>query len=106
MAVGFACVIGAGVVHKHRFHRTVAHHHHADKDNCCKDEVTKLLKADKVSVASVIVINPPAFIKLYASYYQSDVLVSFERSSCTKYFVRDYHPPIPDIRVSIQSFQI
>jgi hypothetical protein len=51
-------------------------------------------------------IQPISFIVLLPSFYQFDAFASSVYVPNTKYFVRSYHPPIPDIRISIQSFQI
>lgn len=132
--VGFACAVSMpnGTPQEER-HATKSHHHtdhdHANhnhakpaeahhdltdhhatkenKDDCCKDEVTKLLKEDKVSPSKTTVsIQPATFIALLLSYYPIDALVASVYQPNTKYFVKSYHPPIRDIRISIQSFQI
>ncbi len=132
--VGFACAISMqygtpygehhtsesykNTGHDHANHdhpkQTEAHHdltdHHTtkkDKDDCCKDEVTKLLKEDKVSPSKITVsIQQALFFTLLPTYCQLDILASSVYQPNTKYFVRSYHPPIRDIRISIQSFQI
>jgi hypothetical protein len=134
--VGFACVVGledghghtneyVSGTHHHEHDNNIAddHHHsnsdhdhkglndHHDtkknRDNCCKEEVTKLLKEDKVSPSKTAVnIQPVSFIALVPSFHQFDAFASSGYVPNTKYFVRSYHPPIADIRISIQSFQI
>lgn len=132
--VGFACAVSmqnsppheekhAAKSHRHTDHDHAnhdhskpveAHHdltdHHTTKknqDDCCKNEVTKLLKEDKVSPSKIAFsIQPVAFFTLLPTYCQLDVLASSVYQPNTKYFVRSYHPPIPDIRIGIQSFQI
>ncbi|WP_316753247.1 HYC_CC_PP family protein [Pedobacter gandavensis] len=132
--VGFACAVTmqngtpqqeqhATESHKHTGHDHAnhdhsksadAHHdltdHHTtkkDKDECCKDEVTKLLKEDKVSPSKITFsIQPVTFFALLPTYYQLNALASSVYQPNTKYFVRSYHPPTWDIRISIQSFQI
>lgn len=132
--VGFACAVGledsrghhrdAPTTHQHEHGKDAADHHHSksahdhkdlnnhhstkkDQDNCCKDEVSRLLKEDKVFPSTTAVnIQPAAFIAIVPSFYQFDAFASSVYIPNAKYFVRSYHPPIPDIRISIQSFQI
>ncbi|TKC63555.1 hypothetical protein FBD94_04130 [Pedobacter hiemivivus] len=90
-------------------HHDLTDHHGTKKDNdeCCKDEVTKLLKEDKVSPSKIkFSIQPDTFFTLLPTYCQLDALAFSVYQPTTKYFVRSYHPPIRDIRISIQSFQI
>lgn len=132
--IGFACTVGleedhhlhnapATHLHKHDHggsdhHHSKSEHHHddlaadhhsakKDKENCCKDEVTKLLKEDKLAAAkSAANLQPVVFITVPVSFYQFDALALSIFAPSTRYFVRSYHPPIEDIRISIQSFQI
>lgn len=115
--VGFACVLGAdlgfnriqhaeNVPHHHE--KTGAHHHNAgQKHDCCKDEVTKLTTADKETRSapsfsfqhSVLAILPTPI-------YIQDSLSSIAVNIPNTYFARHNRPPIPDVRIAIQSFQI
>ncbi|SMC56867.1 HYC_CC_PP family protein [Pedobacter nyackensis] len=124
--VGFACAVGmedrntsnldyhtVKDTHTHEHngpdHKDLTDHHRSkkEKDHCCKDEVTKLLKEDKVSPSKITFsIQPVTFFTLLPTYCQLDVLASSVYQPSTKSFVRSYHPPIRDIRISIQSFQI
>lgn len=134
--VGFACTVGLEENHDHHLHNAsvtnphkqnheeadhhdskpehhhndlAADHHSAkkDKENCCKDEVTKLLKEDKLAAAkSAVNLQPMVFITVPVSFYQFDTLALSISAPNIRYFVRSYHPPIGDIRISIQSFQI
>lgn len=84
-------------------------HHHtssSDKDNCCNDGVMKFQQLDKNVAISFSLISPVFFTSFLASFYNIDILSSNNRISSIKYFVRQHHPPIPDIRIAIQSFQI
>ncbi len=82
------------------------HHPTNNKDNCCNDEVMKFQQVDKAIVSSVTLLSPVFFTSFLASFYNIDILSSKNRTSDIKYFVRSHHPPIPDIRIAIQSFQI
>lgn len=133
--VGFACAIGIdmgfnkthheeetteAVVHIHKDGKKHVHHneagkHHDEtsnhhkakdgKDNCCNDKVIKITQLDKSIPQSLSAINPIFFTTFISSFYNIDVLFTSQNISI-KYFVRSHHPPIPDIRIAIQSFQI
>ena len=126
--IGFACAIGMNMgfnSHHHEesaveatenHHHDKSHHHgeadihhhqtNNNKDNCCNDGVMKFQQVDKNIATSFSLINPLFFTSFLASYYNIDILSSNNRISEIKYFVRSHHPPIPDIRIAIQSFQI
>jgi hypothetical protein len=126
--IGFACAVGLDMgfnSHHHdesaieateNHHHDKSHqhdeaevdHHNANnhKDNCCNDEVMKFQQVDKAIASSVTLISPVFFTSFLASYYNIDILSSNNRISDIKNFVRSHHPPIPDIRIAIQSFQI
>ena len=128
--VGFACSIGVGMgfnpnhhdeeaievhVHangtKHVHHKEINKHHHdkkenSKKDDCCNDKVIKLSQSDKSIPQSNILINPGFFSVFISSYYNIEIFYRSQVTTSVRYFVRSYHPPIPDIRIAIQSFQI
>ena len=121
MIIGFACAVGLDMgfnSHHHEessFASASIHHHDAgvqnhqtknDKDNCCNGEVMKFQKIDKALASSINVINPVSFTSYRASFYNIDILSHSTQISDIKYFVRSHHPPIPDIRIAIRSFQI
>lgn len=122
MVIGGACAIGIDMwfnISHHEEKEMVAHgspsHHHDDadehhkskdnKDNCCNDQVIKFAQVDKF-VPHFAGLNAIFFTTLISSFYNIDVLHTSKSSANIKYFVRDHHPPIPDIRIAIQSFQI
>ena len=126
--VGFACAVGLDMgfnSHHHEgsamevsenHHHDKSHHHdeadfhhhktNNDKDNCCNDGVMKFQKVDKALASSISVANTAFFTSFLASFYNIDILFPSNKISKIKYFVRSHHPPIPDIRIAIQSFQI
>ncbi len=135
--VGFACSVGldmgfnskhhegekAAVSHSHVREHSKAHHEHEkkandvntddhhssseDKDNCCKDQVAKLAKADKLMPHSVdFNIHPVFFAAFLSTFFHVDFSPINSHTPDNKLFVRCHHPPIPNIRVAIQSFQI
>lgn len=101
--VGLAC---ADVHHHHDHKHGVAdHHHHHTENNCCKDEVAKLRDADKLSQPSFDFsqFSLPIFIIPDFAYHQGN---SFPVNTPNIYFSRHCRPPIVDVRIAIQSFQI
>ncbi len=78
----------------------------SDKDNCCNDKVINFEQLDKSVPNSLSIIHPVFFTAFVATYYNISILPHTDIVKDIKPFVRSYHPPIPDIRVAIQSFQI
>jgi hypothetical protein len=126
--IGFACAVGMNMdfnSHHHEeeaaisessHHHSVVNHHHDESvkdyhqsnvpDNCCHDKVTKIAQVDKaVPQPFNISVNYLFLSGLASTFYHIDLLNAFKASQI-KYFVRSYHPPIADIRIAIQSFQI
>ncbi|MEP7081174.1 MAG: hypothetical protein ABI784_10620 [Ginsengibacter sp.] len=101
---------------QHQHHNEVKNHHQEadnhlhkasnDEDNCCHDKVTQISQQDKAIALSISIISPVFFTALNSFFYNVDALVSNGADSHIKYLVRRHHPPIPDICVAIQSFQI
>ena len=94
-------------------HKTSRHHEQDNdhrkskegKNDCCNDQVLKFEQLDKSVSYSLHIIHPTFLIAFFDSFY--DVTVS--RSDIVKdikQFVRSYHPPISNVRIAIQSFQI
>lgn len=127
MMVGFACAVGVDMgfntTHHHDEEATEVHvhvdgkkHHHEKqehkhthsnkKDDCCNDKVLKISKSDKALPQTAKLLNPVFFTALIATYYNIDITYPLQVNTSSKYFVRQHHPPIPDIRIAIQSFQI
>lgn len=125
--VSFACAVGLdmafnskhhhseGAVKEHgnedgknHQHSASAHSHHQTdkKDNCCTDKSAQLSQAEKLVPQSYYNINPIFTSVIIGSYYSAESLFTSKIKSNTRYFTRSYHPPIPDIRIAIQSFQI
>ncbi len=134
--IGFACAIGFdmgfnsshheeeitdipihvhadGKQHQHP-NEVKSHHEEADnhlqktsndEDNCCHDKVTQIAQQDKIITPSISIISPVFFTTFIASFYTINLLNSLIDSHI-RYFIRSHHPPIPDIRIAIQSFQI
>ncbi len=82
------------------------HKPEAKKNNCCTDAVKAFRDADKAVPNSLTTIHPVFFTDFIPAYYSIALLPYSNRVKNIRYFVRSYHPPIPDIRIAIQSFQI
>ena len=85
------------------------HHDKKDgskKDDCCNDKVVKISQTDKAIAHSNTLLHPVFFTAFISAYYNIDVTYPSQVTTSIKYFVRGHHPPIPDIRIAIQSFQI
>jgi len=99
--------------HKHdRSHShddDVADHHQGEEpqDDCCTEEVLKFEQVDKRAPQSLGINFEPVFFDIFfESLHLSDISGSVKFTAQLKYFVRTHHPPIPEIRIAIQSFQI
>ncbi len=93
---------------KHHDEADNDHHKSKDgKDDCCNDKVTQFAQLDKALSPSLSFVINPVFVTAFISSFSNiDVFFFSQASPDIKYFVRSYHPPIPDIRIAIQSFQI
>lgn len=125
MVIGFACAVGfdMGFNSKHQ-HEEIKTHIHADgkkhqhgnhphkhshkneKDDCCNDRVLKISQTDKAVPQAAKLLSPVFFTTFVATYYNINITYPSQVNTTCKYFVRGHHPPIPDIRIAIQSFQI
>jgi len=86
-----------------------AAHEHAGnaKDDCCTDEAVDFGQIEKRAPQSFDFNFQPVFFALFLTgFYDFDAYAFDKFVSKRKYFVRTYHPPIPEIRIAIQSFQI
>lgn len=135
IVVGFACGLGIdmgfnsnssksshhpGKIHVHadgkkHQHETATHsegdkkHHdndHHEKGGCCTDGVVKLAQAEKSVPQATVLMNPLFPTAFIATFYPTNIFYKSQVTEPIKYFVRGHHPPIPDIRLAIQSFQI
>ncbi|KIO78808.1 hypothetical protein TH53_01605 [Pedobacter lusitanus] len=122
--VGFACAIGTnmgfnqghhpeGHPVSHQHDKATPHHHHteqktkSDKDNCCKEEVSKLTAADKETQSASVFSFQLSFSGILpAPVYLQNGLISTVVNIPNIYFARLSRAPAPDIRIAIRSFQI
>ena len=87
---------------------SAANHHDkkdaSKKDDCCTNEIMQFQQSDKNLVAKTG-INMPVFVAILTNFFGIDNFKSVQSSS-PKYIASYFHPPPPDIRIAIQSFQI
>jgi hypothetical protein len=76
-----------------------------DDSSCCKDQVAKFGQLDK-SLPQYLNILHPIFLIAFFDVFYEVVLPSTTVVKNIKQFLRGYHPPISNIRIAIQSFQI
>ncbi len=79
---------------------------HHEKGGCCTDGVVKLAQTEKAVPQATVLISPLFATAFIATFYPTDIFYKSQVTEPIKYFVRGHHPPIPDIRIAIQSFQI
>jgi hypothetical protein len=125
--VGFACGMGVDMgfntkhhhddepkasVHVHKDGKVHEHHNkagkdsHNKKDNCCNDQVLKFQSLDKALTQNTksSAVAPDGCLRISVVYGLEIYKASSEPT--LKYIIPLSHPPPPDIRVLIQSFQI
>ncbi|MDA9554631.1 hypothetical protein N9R54_00215 [Pelobium sp.] len=116
----FACSLGMdmkfNVTHHQQSEVEPAHshnkdeqHHHSkkEKDNCCKDEAVKFATVNKLIPLTADFSFQPLFVPV--AIFGFDIIGVSEtnvNTSSNNFYFLTYQPPIPDIRVAIQSFQI
>ncbi len=74
------------------------------KDDCCTDEIFQFQQLDK-NISAKTGIDMPVFVAIITSFLNINIFNTLQSSS-QKYFASYFHPPPPDIRIAIQSFQI
>jgi len=94
-------------VHEHQEKKGHLHSHEAaEKDSCCTDGVVKLQSLDKsISSNANRSINPPVFVTIIPGFYNPTIF-KYSQVPAQKHLPSFFHPPPPDIRILIQSFQI
>ncbi len=78
----------------------------SEDGDCCTDKVKEFQELDKSRPGSQSIVHPVFFTSFVAVYYNFTLLSHTNIIRDIKPFVRNHHPPIPDIRIAIQSFQI
>jgi hypothetical protein len=90
----------------HQHDQDKTHHDSKEgKDNCCNDQVFKFEQTDKSIPHSLNIVHP-LFLIAFLDVFYNVSLPSSGLIKDIKQFVRNYHPPIADIRIAIQSFQV
>lgn len=127
-ALGFACSLGLNMGynghHHHEqeavsTHSTQHHGHHnegkeqhhptssnSSKDDCCSNGVTSFNLLDKSVSEQVTIVHPVFATAFLAAYFHIASLQAQLIPKNIRAFAQSYHPPIPDIRIAIQSFLI
>ena len=117
----------AAVVHIHSSGKKYVHHEKHDRNNstkrphheraisneinsenndCCSGEVRKFGQADKVLPETAGLVHPVFLSPFIDGQFKVVFPTAFDIVKDIKPFFRSYHPPIPDIRIAIRSFQI
>ncbi len=130
--LGFACSLGLKMGYNEHHHEEEVfvpashkdHHqhgsdqkHYQDKklphpnsksndDDCCSNGVTTFNLLSKTVPQPVSLVHPVFFVAFKAIWFDTSILSYTNVLKDIKPFVRTHHPPIPDIRIAIQSFQI
>ena len=99
---------------KHSPNNSKAHRHDnagvSDKatgdDDCCSGKVTSFQQLDKSIPVALDLVHPVFFTAIVSTYFHLNILPPAGNIKDIKLFVRSYHPPIADIRIAIQSFQV
>lgn len=120
-AIGFACTVGLDKAfdgkHQHKISIGAADHHHegkadyksskSEKDKCCHQNVAKFEKTDKQTSRFTGISFPVFVFTAPVPFYQAPNALALSIHMPNKwYFVQCHHPPIHDIRIAVQSFQI
>ena len=102
-----------GIIHHHdedsKHHEEAEIEHHStndEKDNCCNHKVIQFNEVDKSANHSLTTVINSLYVSVFLALKHQNHLFYTSNITSTRHFVRSYHPPIPDIRIQIQSFQI
>lgn len=81
--------------------------HHSTKNDCCKEASAHLVKADKLNSSPLTIPLLTALFLLLPPVPNTIAFLHIESVVPLPYCgLREYHPPIPDIRIAMQRFQI
>ena len=72
----------------------------------CHEKVVKISQTEKAISNFYALVHPVFFIAFVTVYSDIDFTYTSQATPSKKHFVRGHHPPISDIRIAIQSFQI
>ena len=123
--IGFACAMGADMGFNSKHHhdkkeatRTVVHvhangkkHQHSakegpEKDGCCNDGVVRFQNLDKSLNQNIVTALNASFLTALISNYFGIAVPESITVGTNRQILQFFHPPPPDIRILIQSFQI
>lgn len=78
----------------------------SNNDECCGHGVISFNLPDKTIPDQVSMVHPVFATAFIALYFQPDLLQPHYLFCNIRAFTQSYHPPIPDIRIALQSFLI
>lgn len=96
---------------KQQHHNEATEHHHdkkdaSKKDDCCNDKVINFQNLDKnLNQNAKTAIDVPVFVAILNGFFGIDLFKTVQTPP-HKSIIPNFHPPPPDIRITIQSFQI
>ena len=95
--------------HHHEHNTGIAAHHHEKsepgKDGCCNDKAIQFQQVDKsLRNTTNLLIKAPVFVAFMSAFYGVEMKNPLLALAHTV-IIPQYYPP-PDIRITIQSFQI
>ena len=109
--IGFSCAVGIDMGFSNKHHHeaeATKHHHHSKEDSekggCCSDKVIRFQNLDK-DLNQNTGFSIPVFAVTLSTFFSVDIFKQVQVSN-QKHIVQFFHPPPPDIRILIQSFQI
>lgn len=110
---GFACAMEhIPALHAAKDKTTIHHQHsagqhHNTKNDCCKEASAHLVKADELSSNPLTVPLMPQVLLLLPPVPGTIAFLDTGAIAPRHYYTfRNHHPPIQDIRIAIQRFQI
>ena len=93
----------------HSHDTEIADHNQSEKskNDCCTDEAAQFARMDKMAPKPIDFNLQPAFFAAnLSSFRYFNIFSTLETLPYGKYYIRGHHPPIPEIRLAIQSFQV
>lgn len=81
-------------------------HNKKAEQECCTETISKFDQLDKVPSSKIAFTEPSLVLSITSAFSNINLFYTSYIDTGIKYFVRSYHPPIHNIRVAIQSFQI
>ena len=80
--------------------------HRSEKDDCCSNGVTQFALANKALPDNPGLCAHPLFEWITPSFYLINYTTALPGNKFIFFQAQSHHPPIPDIRIAIRSFQV